>query len=107
MTGAEVEMASLAQLERFCAEAEVIIAEAEDNYRRLIQTDACEGHRLMAAQVLAALRHLGRIVDRHRGQAATAAMPDTMIRSTLGKRPWWTGAWRIARVDLRRLDARS
>lgn len=98
-------MTSLALLEHFCAEADAIVADAEEQYRRLTLSGACEGHLLMAAQALTALRNLGRIVDHHRIHAASAAVPDAVTRSNPGKRPWWTGAWRIARADLRRLNA--
>lgn len=98
-------MTGLALLEHFCAEADEIVADAEEKHRRLTLSGACEGHLLMAEQALTALKHLRRIVDHHRIHAASAAIPDAVTRSNLGKRPWWTGAWRIARADLRRLDA--
>lgn len=91
-------MTDLAQLGPTHLEAREIIAHAEADLLRLVQDGACEGQVLMAVQVVAALRHLGRIVEQHHGQSAGATPPASVHRRPTHKRAWWIGALRLART---------
>ncbi len=95
-----------AQLECSCVEAREILDRAEREVRRLRQNGACEGHYLMAMQVLAALRHLDRIIEPHRVRTASAASAVNAPQPLARKRSWLTGTWRFARNGARQIDAR-
>ncbi|MGH1573491.1 hypothetical protein ACRAWG_26035 [Methylobacterium sp. P31] len=82
-------MPDLAEVELYCLEAQGLIARAEETVHRLGRDGACEGHRLMATQGLAALRHLGRMVDRHRNRLASDAPPNAVSPPAPRKRHWW------------------
>jgi hypothetical protein len=100
MPNAEGRMPDLSEWERYSAEARDILGRAEDTLRRLEQNGACEGHRMMANQALTALRHLDRIIERHRRRIACEALQDADIQPVPRKRGWllflrqrgWSGA---------------
>ena len=81
-------MPDLAELEFYCAEARDILARAEATVDRLGRNGACEGHRMMAHQGLAALRHLSRIIERHRTRLTFEALPNAVSPPAPQKRPW-------------------
>jgi hypothetical protein len=82
-------MPNLAEVERYCLEAQELIARAEETVHRLDRDGACEGRRLMAMQGLVALRHLGRIIERHRNRLAFDVRPSTVSPPAPRKRQWW------------------
>ncbi|MEE7450083.1 hypothetical protein MRF4_20995 [Methylobacterium radiotolerans] len=71
-------MPDLAEVELYCAEARDILANAEDIVHDLGRRGACEGHRMMANQGLAALRNLDRIIERHRRRLTFQALPNAV-----------------------------
>ncbi|XYD07308.1 hypothetical protein R1A27_19470 [Methylobacterium sp. NMS12] len=71
-------MPDLAEVELYCAEARDILAHAEDIVHDLGRRGACEGHRMMANQGLAALRNLDRIIERHRRRLTFQALPNAV-----------------------------
>ncbi|MEE7504530.1 hypothetical protein ACLBXO_06685 [Methylobacterium sp. C33D] len=85
-------MPDLAEVELYCAEARDILAHAEDIVHDLCRRGACEGHRMMADQGLAALRNLDRIIERHRRRLAFQALPNAVVQppppSPPRKRNW-------------------
>lgn len=84
-------MTNLAQLELFYWEARDIVSRAETDMLRLERDGAREGHLLMAAQILAAVRHLSRIIEHHchHPERATLPLPATAGRPAARKRVWW------------------
>ena len=95
---AEARVVDLAQLGPTDLEARDIVAHAEAVVLRLVQDGACEGHVLMAMQVLAALRHLNRIVEQHHVQMKSVIPPASAGRTPARRRSWWIGALRLARI---------
>jgi hypothetical protein len=85
---AEVEMPDLAEMELYGAEARGLITRAEDAVRRLELDGACEGHRLMAMQGLAAMRHLQRAIELHRNRLAFEALPNAVSLIDPPRRNW-------------------
>ena len=81
-------MPNLAELELHCLEARGLIARAEEAVQRLDAHGACEGHRLMAAQGLIAIRHLNRILELHRNRLAFEALPNAVSQAVMPKRSW-------------------
>ena len=88
MIGAEDRMPDLAEMELYCAEARDIIARAEETVYRLARNGACEGHRMMAGQGLAALRNLSRIIERHRNRMAVEILPPVVSQTGPQRRSW-------------------
>ena len=86
--GAEGRMPDLAEMELYCAEAREILARAEGTLDRLRRNGACEGHRMMANQGLTALRHLSRIIERHRNRLTFEALPNAVSPPAPQKRVW-------------------
>ncbi len=84
-------MPDLAEMELYVLEARGLIARAEEALHRLDETDACEGHRLMAAQGLAAIRHLHRIIELHRNRLAFEALPNAVTPPVVPRRTWLAG----------------
>ncbi|SDA09416.1 hypothetical protein SAMN02799622_00114 [Methylobacterium sp. UNC378MF] len=80
-------MPDLAEMELYCAEARNILSRAEEIVRSLGRKGACEGHRMMASQGIAALRHLDRIIERHRNRLAFEALPN-VVGPPPQKRSW-------------------
>lgn len=81
-------MPDLAEMELYCLEARALIARAEDTVHRMSESDACEGHRLMAAQGLTAMRHLNRIIELHRNRLAFEALPNAVTPPAAPRRTW-------------------
>ena len=81
-------MPDLAEMELYCAEAREILACAEGTLDRLRRNGACEGHRMMANQGLAALRHLSRIIERHRNRLMFEALPNAVSPPASQKWSW-------------------
>ncbi|SDM94489.1 hypothetical protein SAMN05216360_104340 [Methylobacterium phyllostachyos] len=81
-------MPDLVEMELYCLEARGLIARAEDAVQQLGANGACEGHRLMAAQGLTAIRHLNRIIELHRNRLAFAALPNAVSPPTPPRRTW-------------------
>lgn len=81
-------MPDLAEVELYCLEARSLIARAEDAVQRLAQNGACEGHRLMAAQGLSAIKHLNRIIELHRNRLAFEALPNAVGPIEPPRRRW-------------------
>ncbi|MGU3664615.1 hypothetical protein ACLBX9_10565 [Methylobacterium sp. A49B] len=81
-------MPDLAEMELYGTEARGLIARAEDAVRRLELARACEGHRLMAMQGLAAMRHLQRTIELHRNRLVFEALPDTLSLGVPPRRTW-------------------
>ena len=81
-------MPDLAEVEFYCLEARGLVARAEDAVHRLDQYGACEGHRLMAAQGLVAIRHLNRIIELHRSRLAFEALPNAVSQTAVPRRSW-------------------
>ena len=90
-------MTILAQPVLLRLEAQEIVAQAETAVHRLERCGACEGQQLMATQILAALRHLDRIIEHHHGHLAHAAPAATAHRPAARRCAWWIGALWIAR----------
>jgi hypothetical protein len=88
MVGAEDTMPDLAELEHYCVEAREILARAEATLDCLGRNGACEGHLMMAKQGLTALRHLSRIIDRHRTRLTFEALPNAVSPPTPQKWTW-------------------
>ncbi|MCJ2133664.1 hypothetical protein MKK69_06205 [Methylobacterium sp. J-026] len=65
-----------------------MIARAEDAANRLGQSEACDGHRLMATQGLVAIRHLHRIIETHRNRLAFEALPNAVSQPVPPRRTW-------------------
>ncbi|MDN3571587.1 hypothetical protein [Methylobacterium longum] len=65
------------QINLYCQEASNIIAHAEAVAQSLRQNGACEGHNLMAAQCIVALKHLGQILEKRRRHVTFDAVPHT------------------------------
>jgi hypothetical protein len=63
--GWEVTMTDIAKMESYCTEVREIVSDAERIIHLLNQVDICEGHRLMAAQAVVAIRRLCRIIELH------------------------------------------
>ena len=85
-------MTILAQLGLLHTEAQEIVAQAETAVRRLEGDGACQGHLLMATQILAALRHLDRIIEHHHDHRAHATPVATAGLPIARKRGWWIEA---------------
>lgn len=81
-------MPDLAAMELYCQEAQSLIARAEEAARSLAQNGACEGHRMMAAQGLTAIRHLNRIIEQHRNRLVFEALPNAVGSINQPKRSW-------------------
>ena len=71
-------MPDLAEVELYCAEARDLLAHAEAIVHDLGRSGACEGHRMMASQGLAALRNLARIIERHRRRLTFQSLPNAV-----------------------------
>lgn len=72
-----------------CDEARSIIERAEEVVELLGQNGACEGHKLVAAQCIVALRRLSQLVEGHRTRLASEAQSNALDAATMIKRPWW------------------
>jgi hypothetical protein len=62
----EGKMSDPAQIDLYCNEASNIITHAEEIFQKLSHNGACEGHNLMAAQCIVALKRLSQIIERRR-----------------------------------------
>ncbi|MCJ2069938.1 hypothetical protein MKK75_14230 [Methylobacterium sp. J-030] len=82
-------MPDLAEMELYCLEARGLIARAEDAVHAMVENGACEGHRLMAAQGLTAIRHLNRIIELHRHRLAFEALPNAVGLPVAPRRSWF------------------
>ena len=86
------------QAELCCVEARKIIERAGEVVELLSQNDACEGHKLMAAQCVVALRRLGQLVEVHRARLASEVHSDAIDPPISLKRRWWfIVLWRSGR----------
>lgn len=81
-------MPDLVELEAYCHEARSLIVRAEEAVLRMEQNGACEGHRLMAAQGLGAIKHLNRIIELHRNRLAFEALPEAVSQPLAPRRNW-------------------
>ncbi|MEL6060793.1 MULTISPECIES: hypothetical protein [unclassified Methylobacterium] len=81
-------MPDLAEMELYRLEARGLIARAEEAVRALGADGACEGHRLMAAQGLTAMRHLNRIIELHHNRLAAEALPNVATPPVAPRRTW-------------------
>ena len=82
-------MPSLDAVELYCAEARQLVARAEAIVERLNRNGACEGHRLMASQGLAAIRRLDHIIDGNRKRLASDGPHPILDEALPAKRRWW------------------
>ena len=90
----------------YCEEAKNIVIHAEGIAQRLIENGACEGHNLMAAQCIVALKRLNQIIESHRKRLAFEALPNAVDPPTSIKRQWWSVVrWR-PRSEERTFEAR-
>jgi hypothetical protein len=84
----------LAEMELYCLESRGLVARAEDAVDRLVEDGACEGHRLMAAQGLTAMRHLHRIIELHRNRLVSEALPNAVGQTVPPPRRRWLATLR-------------
>lgn len=83
-------MPDLIDMELCCLEARGLIARAEVAVHTLNANGACEGHLLMAAQGLAAMRHLNRIIELHHNRLVGEAHPTVVSPPVVPRRTWLT-----------------
>jgi hypothetical protein len=83
-------MPDLGEVELYCEEARDLIARAEDVVHQLERAGPCEGHRMMAMQGLAAIKHLNRMIELHRNRLAFEALPNAVAQPLPAKRTWLT-----------------
>jgi len=81
-------MPDLAEMELYCLEARGLIARAEAAVLAMNANGACQGHRLMAAQGLTAMKHLNRIIELHHNRLAFAALPNAASPPVAPRRNW-------------------
>lgn len=82
-------MSDLREVDLYCAEAESLVIRTEGIVWRLTEDGACEGHRLMAAQGLKAIRQLDRIIQEHRKRLVFEVSPNAVRQPSQKKRTWW------------------
>lgn len=100
-------MPDLAEMELYCAEARDIIARAEETVHRLARNGACDGHRMMAGQGLAALRNLNRIIERHRNRMTVEVLPTAVTQPAPHRRNWLPFMRPRGAGEVRVLDTRG
>ena len=99
-------MPDLAEVDLYCEEARNIIIHAKEIVQDLERNGACEGHNLMAAQCIVALKRLNQIIESHRKRLAFEALPNAVDPPTSIKRQWWSVVrWR-PRSEERTFEAR-
>jgi hypothetical protein len=84
----EAQMSDLEHVSLYCDEARNIITRAEEIVQNPSHNGACEGHKLMAAQYIVALKRLGQILERRRRQLAFDAAPYSADPPAPVKRQW-------------------
>lgn len=99
-------MSDLARANIYCNEARNIIAHAEEIVQNLSHAGACEGHNLMAAQHMVALKRLSQILERHRRHLAFDAAPYRVDPPAPVKRHRWFAISLRPRGKARALEAR-
>ncbi len=83
-------MTDLEKADRYRQEAGHIVARGEDIVLTLKKEGACEGHVLMASQILSALRRLDRLIEEHGKRVAASQVPDVDGQSIATYRSWWS-----------------
>lgn len=95
-------MPDLGELDLLRDEARSFVLRAEGTVQRLTENGACEGHRLMAAQGLVAMRRLEQMIERGRARAAFEARPYAVDKPPPAKRAWWpVRSWRSGNDGIR------
>ncbi|WP_336487768.1 hypothetical protein [Methylobacterium nigriterrae] len=79
----------IAEVDRYLAEGARLIAQAEARRRQIDRDCAREGHRLMAAQILTAMRRTLRLIEDHRIGLAAAATDPALAPVRAGRARWW------------------
>ncbi|MGH1587715.1 hypothetical protein ACRBEV_04345 [Methylobacterium phyllosphaerae] len=88
-------MSDLGELDLLRDEARRLVLRAEGIVQLLTENGACEGHRLMAAQGLVAMRRLEQMIERGKARAAFEARPYAADQPPPAKRAWWpVRSWR-------------
>ena len=81
-------MPDLAEVDLYCAEAKSLVRSVEEILNGFNQNRACEGHRLMAEQGLAAIRRLERTIEGHRRILDFETCPNAIDFNVSKKRGW-------------------
>lgn len=80
---------ALAQIDAYLAEAETLLERARECEDSLRSFGVCEGHQLMAAQVVRAMQRLQITIQGSRHVLAVAPSSSAPASVTGKPRPWW------------------
>lgn len=83
-------MSDLEKADRYRQEAGKIVARGQDILLTLKAEGACEGHVLMASQILLGLKRLDRLIDEHGKRLAASQLPDLDGQTIATYRSWWS-----------------
>lgn len=98
-------MPGRAETDLYCYQARSILSQAEEVVKSLKRNGAYEGHILMAAQCITALRHLSRIIEDHHRHCASDAVAAAVDPPIAVKRRWWSIARRRSGSEDRAIEA--
>jgi hypothetical protein len=101
MIGTEAQMPDLTEADLYCREAQSIVVRAEEIRQFLSRNGACEGHCLIVAQAVLALKRLNNSIERHRDHLAFEALPNAISPPARIRNRWWSKIrWRARRQDV-------
>jgi hypothetical protein len=83
-------MSDLTQIDTYCREARNFVFRAGEIVQALRRDGACEGHNLVAAQNVVALKRLSQILERQQQRLASDALPKAVDPPISTKRHWWS-----------------
>jgi hypothetical protein len=100
-------MSDLTQIDSHCREARNIVFRAEEILQTLRRGGACEGHNLIAAQNIVALKRLSQILERHHRGLASDALSTAEDPPVLTKRHWWSALRWASRSQSHAVEAHT
>lgn len=80
---------TLAEVDQYISEGISLIAQAEERLRQLERDRACQGHLLMGAQILTAMRRNLRLLQERRDSLEKEAAALPVVPPVREKQHWW------------------
>ncbi|MGH1587842.1 hypothetical protein ACRBEV_05170 [Methylobacterium phyllosphaerae] len=84
----EAQMSDQVCIDLYREEARNIIARTEEIVQKMGQKRACEGHKLMAAQYILALKRLSQMIERHQRAVSVKVAPNAQAQPIKIRRRW-------------------